>query len=96
MSCRPPGRLSLTGDRRRPATRSYITSGLFIVSGVRLIRSRGQPHALIGGERFDDPLKQYRVLYAAAQRAGLFCRDARGIPPVTRESRGRTRGRLRD
>ena len=30
------------------------------------------PYAVIGHERFDDPLRQYRVLYAAAQRAACF------------------------
>ena len=39
------------------------------------------PHALIGGERFDDPLKQYRVLYAAAQRAGCFAETLAAFRP---------------
>jgi len=39
------------------------------------------PHALIGGERFNDPLKQYRVLYAAAPRAGCFAETLAAFRP---------------
>jgi RES domain-containing protein len=39
------------------------------------------PHAVIGQERFDDPLRQYRVLYAAAQRAGCFAETLAAFRP---------------
>ena len=39
------------------------------------------PQAVIGHERFDDPLRQYRVLYAAAQRAGCFAETLASFRP---------------
>jgi hypothetical protein len=39
------------------------------------------PHAAIGHDRFDDPLRQYRVLYAAAQRAGCFAETLAAFRP---------------
>jgi len=36
---------------------------------------------VIGQERFDDPLRQYRVLYAAAQRAGCFAETLAAFRP---------------
>jgi hypothetical protein len=39
------------------------------------------PHSVIGHERFDDPLRQYRVLYAAAQRAGCFAETLAAFRP---------------
>jgi hypothetical protein len=39
------------------------------------------PHAVIGQERFDDPLRQYRVLYAATPRAGCFAETLAAFRP---------------
>jgi hypothetical protein len=39
------------------------------------------PYAAIGHERFDDPLRQYRVLYAAAPRAGCFAETLAAFRP---------------
>jgi len=36
---------------------------------------------VIGHERFDDPLRQYRVLYAAAPRAGCFAETLAAFRP---------------
>jgi hypothetical protein len=36
---------------------------------------------VIGQERFDDPLRQYRVLYAAADRAGCFAETLAAFRP---------------
>ncbi len=38
-------------------------------------------HSVIGHERFVDPLRQYRVLYAAAQRAGCFAETLAAFRP---------------
>lgn len=39
------------------------------------------PYSVIGRERFDDPLRQYRVLYAASQRAACFAETLAAFRP---------------
>ena len=39
------------------------------------------PHAVIGHERFDDPLRQYRVLYAALDRPACFAETLAAFRP---------------
>jgi hypothetical protein len=39
------------------------------------------PQSVIGHERFNDPLRKYRVLYAAAERAGCFAETLAAFRP---------------
>lgn len=39
------------------------------------------PYSAIGHERFDDPMRQYRVLYAASQRAACFAETLAAFRP---------------